>query len=191
MKQNNLTLSDEKIYDIISAPFVRRLIAWIVDQFIVGGLAALLFYLTYGAPQLKTLLPVSEEILSTLLLLSLAYFTILEGTTGQTAGKKLLKIRVLAETGEEVSYSSALLRRIGPVIPYLNIADGVAILLTSKNQRIFDVAAGTLVIRENFQRESVKFLRRGDITQDLVEKDVLVKAPKNERNTAEGRNTPK
>lgn len=78
-----------------------------------------------------------------------AYFIGLEGKYGQTAGKRLLSIAVVHEDGSPCTMSSSAIRNV------LRIIDGfavylvglVVILLTDRNQRIGDIAGGTVVVR--------------------------------------------
>lgn len=78
-----------------------------------------------------------------------AYFIGLEGKYGQTAGKRLLSIAVVHENGSPCTMSSSAIRNV------LRIIDGfavylvglVVILLTDRNQRIGDIAGGTVVVR--------------------------------------------
>lgn len=174
------TISDEQIFDIISAPFWKRLLAWITDQAVLGGVVALTFYLAVGAPHTYTRVVSTfyEEIVQISILANLTYFTALEGAFNQTLGKRLLGILVYEGDGAEVSFTAALFRRIGLVIPLFAIVDGGTILVTSKNQRIFDILAGTVVVKGDHESDAVKFLGGEDIADRLRKKGILVEAPK-------------
>ncbi len=79
---------------------------------------------------------------------NLGYFTYLEGTSGQTLGKKLVNIKVVKEKGK-MTFVDAFVRTL------LRIIDGLALYLigfivviaSEKKQRIGDMAAGTLVVK--------------------------------------------
>lgn len=77
----------------------------------------------------------------------LAYFPVLEGRFGQTPGKGLLKLRVLADNGLPIGYKEALLRRLSFYFEMLPV-DALFIPFTEKRQRGFDIIARTIVIRE-------------------------------------------
>jgi uncharacterized RDD family membrane protein YckC len=84
------------------------------------------------------------------LILAFAYFTLLEGYRGQTLGKMLLGIKVVREDNGEVPGIGAaairtVLRLIDGVFAYL--VGFIAIQISSKNQRLGDMAANTLVVR--------------------------------------------
>jgi uncharacterized RDD family membrane protein YckC len=83
------------------------------------------------------------------------YFIICEMLwSGHTVGKRALGIRVVSRAGLPLTFSASLLRNIArlvdmlPVIPCPYLVGAIAIFASSKNQRLGDMMAGTLVIRE-------------------------------------------
>ena len=85
---------------------------------------------------------------------------------GRTPGKRWSSLRVVAEGGAPVGLRESLVRNLlrlvdGPVSVYL--AGPIAILLTARNQRLGDLVAGTLVLRE---RRSGERVRRGYLIPD-------------------------
>jgi uncharacterized RDD family membrane protein YckC len=77
------------------------------------------------------------------------YFEAFRG--GQSPGKRLLRIRVVAEGGHAVSLPRAAVRnllRIVDILPLPYGIAGVAMFLDPKGRRLGDLAAGTLVVRE-------------------------------------------
>jgi uncharacterized RDD family membrane protein YckC len=70
---------------------------------------------------------------------------------GQTPGKRAVGIRVLTVRGEPVTLVHSLVRnllRIVDALPSAYMIGVVSILVTRRSQRLGDVAAGTLVVRE-------------------------------------------
>lgn len=70
---------------------------------------------------------------------------------GRTPGKRWSSLRVVGEGGAPVGLRESLVRNLlrlvdGPVSVYL--AGPITILLTARNQRLGDLVAGTLVLRE-------------------------------------------
>ena len=70
---------------------------------------------------------------------------------GQTPGKSMLGIRVIREEGVPVDFKAAAIRNVvylidGPLT--LWTVGIVSIFATKKNQRLGDLAAGTIVVRE-------------------------------------------
>jgi uncharacterized RDD family membrane protein YckC len=83
-------------------------------------------------------------------LLWLIYFTSLEGSSGQTIGKKLMHIRVVKEDGARCDYGSALVRNLLRIIdhlPTLYILGIILIAATDKKQRLGDMLGKTLVVK--------------------------------------------
>ena len=84
------------------------------------------------------------------------YFAIFEWLwNGQTPGKRLLKLRVIREDGRPITLWEALARNLlrifdavpGFVLPIYSIGL-IIIFLSNRDQRIGDMFAGTVVIRE-------------------------------------------
>ncbi len=84
------------------------------------------------------------------------YFVFFEWLwNGQTPGKRLLKLRVIREDGRPITLWEALARNLlrifdavpGMVVPIYSLGL-IAIFLSSRDQRIGDIFAGTVVIRE-------------------------------------------
>lgn len=167
----NPKVTEEQIVNLFMAEFWKRLAAWLVDQAILAPPIVLpLYLLSEGSYPLI-------ETTQTLALLNLAYFTVLEGSWSQTIGKRLLGIVVYNENGRKVSYTSALIRRIGLVVPILQFFDAAVIFLTSLRQRIFDVVARTVVVKKEAKSDASKFLRGEDVVDSLVERGVIIKEP--------------
>ncbi|HEU5243289.1 MAG TPA: RDD family protein [Gaiellaceae bacterium] len=72
--------------------------------------------------------------------------------SGQTPGKRMNGLRVVRESGAPVTFGTSAVRnviRIIDLLPGTYLVGITAILVTRRNQRIGDLAAGTLVIREH------------------------------------------
>jgi uncharacterized RDD family membrane protein YckC len=80
------------------------------------------------------------------------YFVVFETFWGgQTPGKRLLRIRVLKDSGGPIGFYEALLRNIMRFLDSLPTVYAVGIvtaLLTQREQRLGDLVAGTIVVRE-------------------------------------------
>lgn len=81
------------------------------------------------------------------------YFALFETFwAGQTPGKRLLKLRVLREDGRPVTFWEATVRNLLRIfdfqpMPFYSIGL-VAVFITPRDQRIGDLFAGTVVVRE-------------------------------------------
>jgi uncharacterized RDD family membrane protein YckC len=70
---------------------------------------------------------------------------------GQTPGKRIAGIRVIREGGAALDFRSACIRnvlKIADWLPSFFLLGGTLVLLTARRQRLGDLAAGTIVIRE-------------------------------------------
>lgn len=71
--------------------------------------------------------------------------------SGRTPGKRSSGIRVLRADGGPINFTSAVVRNLLRIVDQLPIGYGVGAVLvftTKKNQRLGDLAAGTVVVRE-------------------------------------------
>ena len=81
-----------------------------------------------------------------------AYDIYFEGYgNGQTPGKRFLGIRVVRDTGGPIDSAAAAIRNLvglADFLPMFYLLGGFVILLNGRSQRLGDMAAGTIVIRE-------------------------------------------
>ena len=140
----------------LAGPF-RRAIAYLVDLavlcllILLGALAALA--LTMGSPSgLGPVLAIAFGV-------TWGYGAFSEGFfNGQTVGKRALGIRVMTTEGVPITGTQAALRNLigtvdGP-IPFLYMAGLTSMVLTSRFQRLGDLAAGTMVVVEESRLRS-------------------------------------
>lgn len=135
---------------------VTRCLAWALD-FIV--LIALLIPLSSGIAMLGIF---SEDLARGVgmvgyFVLSLGYGIVFEWFwRGQTVGKRLLRLRVLDADGLRLQFHQVLMRnlvRFADLLPGCYLVGGVACLLSSKAQRLGDLAAGTIVVHHTRRAE--------------------------------------
>jgi uncharacterized RDD family membrane protein YckC len=136
----------------LGSRFVGQLVDWVVKGLILVVLlllsclaGALLNYLEFTA-------------LAWVAVLILAYFFALgydvyfeAFRNGQTPGKWLAGTRVVREGGGPVDFRSACIRNllgIADLLPALYLLGGILVLVNRRRQRLGDLAAGTVVIRE-------------------------------------------
>ena len=93
-------------------------------------------------------------------LIQWGYFTFFETLwSGQTPGKRLVKIRVLREDGRPIGFTEAAIRNLIRTVldsqPFNSYAIGfVTGILNARFKRLGDFAAGTVVIRERRRSRS-------------------------------------
>src|SRR6478672_3604751 len=81
------------------------------------------------------------------------YFAVFEWLwSGQTPGKRWLKLRVIREDGRPISFFEAVVRNLLRVVdflvpPFYSIGL-ISVFATERDQRVGDLVAGTVVVRE-------------------------------------------
>ncbi|HET9363453.1 MAG TPA: RDD family protein, partial [Candidatus Angelobacter sp.] len=89
------------------------------------------------------------------------YYAVFEAIwKGQTPGKRWAGIRVIKDSGRPINAFEAITRNLIRAIDFIPICYGVGVLtmlLNSKNRRLGDYVAGTIVVHETSDRESSLF----------------------------------
>jgi uncharacterized RDD family membrane protein YckC len=136
-----------------------RIVAGIVDYIIIAIVAVVLAIILFIPSMIAGAMMGGSlsgwfggffGIIGVMWLLWIVYFTYFEGTSGQTIGKKFVKIKVVKEDGSRCDFGSALLRNILRIIdhlPFLYLLGIVLIAATEKRQRLGDMLAKTLVVK--------------------------------------------
>jgi uncharacterized RDD family membrane protein YckC len=91
-------------------------------------------------------------------LLNWGYFTLFEAfCNGRTPGKRVAKIRVIQRSGRPIGFFESLARnlvRYVDQIPFFYAVGVIVMFVTKQHQRLGDLAAGTLVVRDR-EEESI------------------------------------
>jgi uncharacterized RDD family membrane protein YckC len=129
----------------------RRLAAFFTDM-IIFVVAAIPVVATVVAIETKTIPETAGFALMALCALaifglSLAYFPLAESRFGKTLGKKLMKLRVIDESGGAIQLRQAVIRRLSFYFDLLAV-DALFIFFNPKRQRALDIVAKTVVIEE-------------------------------------------
>jgi uncharacterized RDD family membrane protein YckC len=127
----------------------RRFVAWLIDGFITG-LAWVAFVETESADGVYSFRWEGMDFVIPLLI-TLAYFVILEGAFGATLGKLVLGIRVRRPDGSRIRFGAALIRNLARVVdafPYLipYLVGGIAVIRSETKQRFGDRWGRTVVV---------------------------------------------
>ena len=88
------------------------------------------------------------------------YYVLWEGLAdGQTPGKRYMRLRVVSDGGYSVSFAGSAIRNLVRIVdmqPVFTYGVGItSIILTKQGKRLGDLAAGTLVVREQLIRREV------------------------------------
>ena len=102
-----------------------------------------------------------------LLVVGLGYGTVLEGAYGRTVGKMVTNVRVVGRHGRDIGYGQALVRNLPALFGgWLTWLVGLAaIAIDDQNQRLFDRAAETYVVRDAGSGPNLTDERRGEFTR--------------------------
>lgn len=137
-------------FDFVLAGLFSRFLAWLVDTAVTVVLALLTIFLLSVALAFTGLSGAVGFVVW--FLVDWGYGMVLEAAwSGQTLGKRILGLRVLQESGVRVSPLQAVLRNLTrPVdrLPLFYLVGGAAALLSKSQQRLGDLLAGTIVVRE-------------------------------------------
>jgi len=146
-----------------------RFLAYLIDSIFLS-----VIFILINMVLLRDPLPIEEMyiLLGLYIFVQVAYFTLLEGFSGASLGKRIVKIKVLREDGEPCRFGAALVRnffRLIDMLPAVYIAAIILILRSSKKQRLGDKIAGTIVVGE--KSKSIIFPRK-PIGLKRISKDV-------------------
>lgn len=129
-----------------------RLVAYLIDGLVMAGLAIGILFIGL----------MTDYITGMVLLFGVLFFyhLICEITmNGQSVGKRYKNIRVMKKDGRPASFSAYFLRFLFRPIDSLYGLGLAVIFLTDKNQRLGDLAAGTVVVNVKTENELVKQIR--------------------------------
>ncbi len=138
-------------FSLLLAGPVSRFLAWAVDMAAVAAIGTLI-------GTLLSLLDLFSVDLSRALRV-LVYFVVQVGYSillewlwrGQTVGKRLLRLRVMDVQGLRLQFSQVVIRnllRFVDMLPVFYLLGGLSCLLSRRGQRLGDLAANTIVVRQ-------------------------------------------
>ena len=115
-------------------------------------------------------------------LIDWGYMVLLEvAWNGQTVGKKMMGLRVIQDTGVRVGVYQSLLRNlVRPLdkLPILYLVGGTAALFSGSQQRLGDLLAGTIVVRERRLKIPAQLERPDGDTSLLADPDFRARVDK-------------
>ena len=134
----------------VGSRFTSALVDYLIQLLI---LVALAFMLSLGAgvtPDSGGFLTATWVVLAFVLFIGYDIaFEVL--ASGRTPGKRMNGLRVVLENGGPVTFPASAVRnilRLIDLLPGTYLVGITAILVSARNQRVGDIAAGTLVVRE-------------------------------------------
>lgn len=167
-------------FDFVLAGMMSRFLAWLLDTLCTVVLAVGLGLLVQLLAMLEVLVTSGAGLATATFfvlwfLVDWGYFILLESIwSGQTIGKKVLGLRVIQESGVRVGFYQSVLRNLArPVdrLPLLYLVGGVCALFSESQQRLGDLLAGTIVVRERRLKIPASLSRPEGDTSLLSEPD--------------------
>jgi uncharacterized RDD family membrane protein YckC len=138
-------------FNFVLAGVYSRFLAWVVDTLVViATYTVIVLLLTVGGVFAPGFFSAIGFVVW--FLLDWGYGIAFEAFwSGQTLGKRMLSLRVIQESGVRIGFYHAVLRNLArPVdrLPLIYLVGGVTALFTRSRQRLGDLLAGTVVVRE-------------------------------------------
>lgn len=163
-------------FNFVVAGLLSRLLALIIDTVVANLISSILLLLVMlVAAMLATVIGSQGLELGlalyfvTSFLVQYGYMLVLEAVwSGQTVGKRVMGLRVVQDTGVRVTMQHSLLRnlvRLVDNLPIFYLVGGVVALFSENHQRLGDILAGTIVVRERRLKIPAQLERPdGDVT---------------------------
>jgi uncharacterized RDD family membrane protein YckC len=128
-----------------------RALALIIDSLIFGlGACCVLLIVALGSGgEFKTTGGPAWIINGVFTLIFIAYFVVLESTSGATLGKRVLKLKVVKVDGSPIEMREALIRNVLRIVDgfFFYLVGAVLIWTDPNKQRLGDRLASTIVVR--------------------------------------------
>lgn len=130
---------------------ISRFLAWLIDTVVMSLIFLIFLYLLFKTGLLATNLGIT---LGFLLLFSIqfGYKILLEWRwRGKTIGKHVMRLRVMDADGLNLQLNQVIVRnllRLIDLMPALYLVGGISLMVSRFNQRLGDLAANTIVIRQ-------------------------------------------
>jgi len=134
--------------------FLAQAVDWCIEIVIMAviGLTAMIVVSLAGGPRVAESNLFLGCMIFLLALVYIGYDVYYEGFhNGQTPGKRWAGIRVVRDGGGPIDVTAACIRNIvglADILPFFYLLGAIVMLLNNKAQRLGDMAAGTIVIRE-------------------------------------------
>jgi uncharacterized RDD family membrane protein YckC len=136
---------------LVTAPLGARFVAKVIDAGLIvvlaAGVAALIaqFIPEYWIHPIATMVVLIGGSFA-----FAGYTIVSEAHSGDTVGKRTMHLRVVQESGVQITTGQAILRQL-PIFLQIGIFDAVFALFTEKRQRAFEVLSKTRVVKDRLQ----------------------------------------
>jgi uncharacterized RDD family membrane protein YckC len=168
--QLNIDTPEQVELEFAVAGIGSRFVAVLIDHLIIGvGFLLLAILSAFVFDSLRSHLGVLGKwtlavFIALNFLLYWGYYTLFEGFwRGQTPGKHVMKLRVIKDSGRQITLFEAMSRNLLRIVDYLPavyLTGVITMLCTKRNQRLGDLGAGTLVVHERSDEQPL-LIERG------------------------------
>ena len=147
----NIRTPEGVVFSLMLAGPVARMLAWCVDIAAIMVISGIIQVL------LSVIFVIAADVAMGLSILVSFVITVGYGIffewhwNGQTPGKRLLRLRVVDEGGSRLHFGQVVVRnllRFVDILPALYMVGGAVCLFSRRSQRLGDLAAGTVVVRQ-------------------------------------------
>lgn len=124
-----------------------RFVSLLIDSIVFGLLFGVLIRILGAGDMQSDMIPWYWGLFT--FIIYIAYFTILEGSKGQTVGKMVTRIKVVREDGRPIDMSQAFKRNILRIIDGLfgYLIGAILVWRSDRKQRLGDRMARTVVVK--------------------------------------------
>lgn len=150
---HGIVTPDAVVLDLETAGFASRVLAGLIDVAAMIGIYLVFMiaaFVVVGSSDESTVTTIAIVVSFALLFLYPIVFETL--MRGRTPGKAALRLRAVTVEGAPIDLRDAVLRSMGGVVDKLlppgGITGALFVLFTPRNQRVGDLIAGTIVIRD-------------------------------------------
>lgn len=138
--------------DLVSAPHGRRWLAFMIDRFLMFGVAFVLgLVLEFAVEELPDLRGMMDIVRGLLVFgLPVAYHGLMEGSAWQaTLGKRIIGLKVVDErNGEQLTYGRSFGRALARTFISMFRLLNVVVLFSKMHRGVWDMMAGTRVVEK-------------------------------------------
>lgn len=179
---NHAVLTPEYVeFDFVLAGLMSRFLAWLLDSLVTVALTiGVVVFISFVSVLFQGF--AAAALFVAWFLIDWGYMVLLETVwSGQTVGKRALGLRVIQESGVRVGVYQSLLRNlVRPVdrLPFGYLVGGIAALFSKSQQRLGDMLAGTVVVKERRLKVPASLSRPEGDTSLLGDADFRQKVAK-------------
>ncbi len=162
MPRYRLTTPEQVCFSYQLAGLFTRAVAYLIDAAIMVAFIFAAALVCISAPGVFGIVLILLVVFATLL----GYFIFFESLwSGQTPGKRAMKIRVMDASGGQLTMATVAIRnlvRVVDVLPTLMFLGGVVAFIDPHHRRLGDMAANTIVVRYRKTGLPKSVIRRED-----------------------------